>query len=174
MPPPHTTTHNPIRLQSLLVFEVRNWTVQVTLQHWLISIAPIGRLGQPTSTYKPPQVINSGGDSLYFFPSSLRLILTGGFILLFPKVPHRQNTNETIDETHFTIHFMFTISYALVTSLYTIHAPKEAQGAWPRHRPLQAIKSAGRTVQIMQVPIILQKYPQTLDKSTHSPASSLR
>jgi len=44
--------------------------------------------------------------------SVLRLIpMDNSFILLFPRVPHHQNTNETMDETHPTTHrFMFAIS----------------------------------------------------------------
>ena len=40
----------------------------------------------------------------------------GGFILLFLRVSHQQNTNETIDENHSTKHyFIFAISNALIT-----------------------------------------------------------
>ena len=40
----------------------------------------------------------------------------GDFILLFIRVSHQQNTNETIDENHSTKHyFIFAISNALIT-----------------------------------------------------------
>lgn len=48
--------------------------------------------------------------------------LVGGFILLFLRVPHQQDTNKTLDETHSIIYcFAFTISQALMTFNFKTH-----------------------------------------------------
>jgi hypothetical protein len=43
---------------------------------------------------------------------------------------------------------------------------KGGQGAWSRRVQFPTIGSAGRTVQIVLVPVILQKIPRTLEKAT--------
>jgi len=61
-------------------------------------------------------------DLFWWQDSCLRLIPMGSFILLFPRVSHHQNTNETIDETHPTMHwFMFGShpTHQVLVTMYT-------------------------------------------------------
>ena len=57
--------------------------------------------------------------------------------------------------------------------LTLLSGQKRAQDE-PRHRAIPDVRSRTRTVQIVRFPVVLQKIPRTLSKSTRSPASSLR